>query len=263
MFTCLHVWLSREFNVLAQLRIWPSQVWECHCDKITQTSHNTSITFVEIGFGGRVKVIFWQSCFWFYWLDTWKVNPESKSTPNFFDVLSLRKLCSTCDQVSGNFASNLVFEWTFIGAIKCLVQTFAKSVEDLSIVHAKTKSSMCAQRRTWWPSIVTFHILFSNPTVLYPSRWRKAFMVVYQACCHELLMAFRIRVLQGDTRWEDLPHSQVGQISTHCHCPSSGKSSPCVNAWEMSTWSVTCQVVTKCGQSEDGLKTACNWYGVK
>jgi len=65
-----------------------------------------------------------------------------------------------------------------------------------------------------------------------------SFMVVCHACCHELLMAFRIRVLQGDTRWEDLPHSQVGQICTHCHCPSPGKSSPCANAWEMSTWSV-------------------------
>ena len=135
MFSCLHVWLSRELKVFAQLRIWPRQVWACHCDKITQTSYKASARFVEIGFGGRVTVMFWQPCVWFHGCDRWKVISESKSTQKFFGVMSLRKLCSTCDQVTGNIASKVVFkfEWTCIGAIKCLEQTFAKSVEDLLI----------------------------------------------------------------------------------------------------------------------------------
>jgi len=36
------VWLLRELNVFAQLRIRPSQVWACKCNKITQTTANTS-----------------------------------------------------------------------------------------------------------------------------------------------------------------------------------------------------------------------------
>jgi len=60
--------------------------------------------------------------------------------------MRLRELCSTCDQVTGNFASKVVFERAFICAIKCIEQTFAKSVEDWSICTCYDKIvNVCAK----------------------------------------------------------------------------------------------------------------------
>ena len=88
--------------------------------------------------------------------------------------MSLRKLCRTCDQVTGNLASMVVFVWTFIGAIKCLEQMFAKSVEDLSICTCYDDKivNVCAKEDAMAINcdFQKFHILFSNPTVSHPSR---------------------------------------------------------------------------------------------
>jgi len=111
--------------------------------------------------------------------------------------MSLRKLCNTRDQVTGNIASKVVFkfEWTCIGAIKCLELTFAKSAEDLSISTCYEKIvNVCAKEDVMvidcdFPHPLPFHTLHVDGK----SSW--------QCATHKLLMAFLTR----DTRREDLP----------------------------------------------------------
>ena len=58
-----------------------------------------------------------------------------------------RELCSTCDQVTGNFASKVVLQRAFICPFECLEQPFAKSVEDwlMSTCYVKT-FNVCAKQ---------------------------------------------------------------------------------------------------------------------
>jgi len=103
-------------------------------------------------------------CVWFYGCDTWRVIP---GTPSFFCVMHLRELCSTCDWVLANFVSKVVLRRALICPIECLEQPFAKIVEDWSFgTRYDTIVNVCTNSgRMQCPSIATFHILFSNPTV--------------------------------------------------------------------------------------------------
>ena len=71
------MWLPGKLTVFAQFRMTRQGLgvssWQ---DSLT--SHNTTKTFVEIGFWGRVTEIYWQSGNYFHRCNTWRLFQNTK-----------------------------------------------------------------------------------------------------------------------------------------------------------------------------------------
>ena len=57
-FSYLHVCDARKLDILAELRVRPSQIGACHSDEVAKTSYNATVVTVEVLFGVGVAIVF-------------------------------------------------------------------------------------------------------------------------------------------------------------------------------------------------------------
>ena len=58
MFSRLHVCDARKLDILAELRVRPSQIGEGYSDEVAKTSYNATVAMVEVLFGVGVIIVF-------------------------------------------------------------------------------------------------------------------------------------------------------------------------------------------------------------
>ena len=58
MFSRLHVCDARKLDILAELRVRPSQIGAGHSDEVAKTSYNATVATVEVLFGVWVAIVF-------------------------------------------------------------------------------------------------------------------------------------------------------------------------------------------------------------
>ena len=94
MLSRLYVCNARKLDILAELRVGPSQIGAGHSDEVAKTSNNTTVATVEVWFGVGVTI--------------------AMRSQNFLGVMLLRESSGAGDGVTGNFTSKVVFDGAFI-----------------------------------------------------------------------------------------------------------------------------------------------------